>query len=507
MICLLLIFISIYFFITLIIKNISYLQPHRAIFLLSTSFNYEDLRDYLWKKYPLEPPYDLRVRIDFDIEEDNQKTEEEKRTERKKKEEEDDRKLEAIENEIAAIKKQNILAEDPLLSIRDMMIQFIRRADLSSLTEAQELLLSISRDFIDKIPKNTNQDWSPNIVLLINITQYLIELLSTLLEIAEKEGLESAKKVVLNVSYGYSEMCFKKSAYRELELVHEFLKKVADTSIGKSSFVFQSIMEHYQSIGEKTFDLLVEEPKEPRGDNRLNVLDNIFRYVGWLGERLLMKLPLEESPLMSNYDYNTEYDALLNCLLTFSHRYDREQPRAYPLIYFDALYVVLKQIVRINQRVKVQHLDENTFDIVFAFDSFAEEAIQVGNSEGAALAAIRLKEAYEEIRRAGINNLANDTIKLLVRIGRLAAGNKEYLHPVPFMSTPLDVWAADNLVRSGASIEREVSDCYIHIYEVKNRDAVWDFITKLGMRLGSNFGLAFDPATGKTYPEGDLRRR
>jgi hypothetical protein len=59
LVCLLLIFISISFFVTLIVKNITYLQPNRAIFLLSNSFQYENIRDLIWRKYGLEPPFDL----------------------------------------------------------------------------------------------------------------------------------------------------------------------------------------------------------------------------------------------------------------------------------------------------------------------------------------------------------------------------------------------------------------------------------------------------------------
>jgi hypothetical protein len=346
-----------------------------------------------------------------------------------------------------------------------------------------------------------------NTVLLGNFTQYLIEHLSTLLEIADKEGLESAKKVVLFVSYGYATKCFEKGSYQELDQIHKFLQKIADTSIGKSTIIFQSIMEQYQTIGEKTFDLLEENPQEIQGDNRWEVLDNIFRNVGWLGERLLMRLPIEDSPLMTNYDYSTEYDALFNCLLSFTDQYRRDQPRAYPLIYFDALYVVLKKLVSINRNARISHLDENIFDCVYGFAAFAEVAIQVGNTRGAALAALKIKESIDEIKKAGLDDLANDAIKLLVKIGMLAAGNKENLQRVDFLSNSLDLWVVDKLVESGANIEGEVFDSYIHTFDGNNHDAIWDFITKLGVRMGTNFGLMFDPATGKSYSDNDPRRR
>ena len=40
-----------------------------------------------------------------------------------------------------------------------------------------------------------------------------------------------------------------------------------------------------------------------------------------------------------------------------------------------------------------------------------------------------------------------------------------------------------------------------------NYEANWAFIRRAGVRLRSNFGMMFDPATGETYPDDDPRRR
>jgi len=240
-VCLLLIFTSIFFFITLIAKNITYLQPHRAIFLLSNSFRYEDIRDYIWRKYGLDSPSDIRFNLTFENKEVSQ--------------EKIENTAKAIEKEITQIKKRTEKSEDPLLAIRDMIVQFIRRSDLSSLTEAKELLLSVSTDFVDQVLPGNKNSWSPYNYMLRNFTDYLIDLLSTLLEIAEKEVLESAKKITLSVSYGYAEKCFEKRYFFELDLVHKFLRDKADASIGESSIIFLNVMEHYQNIGEEFLNL------------------------------------------------------------------------------------------------------------------------------------------------------------------------------------------------------------------------------------------------------------
>ena len=128
--CLLLIFVSISFFIILIVKNIAYLQPHRAIFLLAKSIRYKDIRNFIWKKHTLEIPYNLtnrRVAIlyssfyaalsDEDKEEQNPDSDNELEIL--------DKQIQTIKSEIQILKLNVANAEDPLLPVRDMMIQFI----------------------------------------------------------------------------------------------------------------------------------------------------------------------------------------------------------------------------------------------------------------------------------------------------------------------------------------------------------------------------------------------
>ena len=89
----------------------------------------------------------------------------------------------------------------------------------------------------------------------------------------------------------------------------------------------------------------------------------------------------------------------------------------------------------------------------------------------------------------------------------MASGKAEKLVTVDFMSKRLDLWAANTLVESRENIEGEVMDTYLHARGLEDHDSAWEFITKLGVRMGTNFGFAFDPATGELYPENDPRRR
>jgi len=495
------------FFVVLIVRNITYLQPHRAIFLLAKSIRYEDIRDFLWKKYELQPPFNMRIRVRIvGFDDDGAEDTEEKRAKQQRRDEEDDQRLAKINNHIRYIKESTTNSEDPLLPVRDMMIQFIRRSDLSSLTEAQDLLQAVSDDFINKLPKQTRVEWSPNDVLLTNFTRYQTELISTLLEISEKEELESAQKILLRFGFDLARSMLEKSHYREFDMMQKFFQRVADKSIGHSPTIFQEIIEFYQLAGEKLFDLIKDKSTAKHADKNEEFLNQIFRSVGWLGERLLTRLPFEESPIMMNYEHSTEYETLLNCVLTFSSDYDK-QPHSYPLIYFDCVYVVLKKLILISKSAKNNWLSDNIFSLAYTYASFAEEAIAVGNAEGACLAAINIKQVYEVAKKEGLDKEARDIIKLLVNLGIMASGKKEKLRTVNFMSKGLERWIADTLVESGENIDNEVLEKYIHAHGLEDHDGSWEFITKLGVRLGTNFGFAFDPKTGETYPENDPRRR
>lgn len=510
-VCLALIFVSISFFVILIVKNITYLQPHRAIFLVAKGIQYDAIRDFIWKKYEPKPPFKLQFSsLDYifdDIDDNESKEERDVRLRSELEAENND--LDAIEGEIKAIKQKVADAEDPLLPVRDMMILFIKRSDLSSLNESSSLLSSTSIDFITKIPRSKDDKWLPDDSLPMGFTHHLIETLQALLEIAEKEGVESAKQEILKVSLSYATSLFSLGYYQELQEVESFWQSVADTSIGKSSKIFKNIVEYYWMLGVEVFDSLEENPTIEKQGGRKDVLDSIFRNVGWLGERMLVKLPLEDSPLMSNYEYSTEYDALLNCLLGFSDIYNRSHPNLYPLIYFDALYVVFRKLVHIYKQQEVRKLDDNIFDIAYAFSSFAEKAIKAKNASGAGLSVVRIWELYVELKRARLDKHAHDAIELLVGIGFLAAAYQNKLERVDFMSKQIHEWIIDKLVSSGESVENAVMNSYIHsAIEISDgHDDAWGFITHLGKRMGTNFGFAFDPGTGEMYPDGDPRRR
>lgn len=503
LVCLLLIFLSISFFVILILKNISYLQPHRALFLILKKVKYKDTRDYLLKKYGLEAPLNIKFIFPLvDKKKSETKKQYESRVAREQKEKEAE--IHSAEEAIKKVKKEVENKEDPFSPIWEMIVQFIRRTDFRSIEDSRKLLTKISAEFYENLPVKQGV-WFPEEKLGVKFVLHSTEFYRNLLEIARREELETAEKLILDISYDLGLVLLEKRRYDELDKLAEFWKDTADGYIGRSSFVFQRIMNYYNNIGNKLFDIAAKD-KTSKKEEVDTMLENIFRYVAWLGERLLIKVPIEESPIIRVFDHSTEYDALYNCLLSFSHRYDFEFPHKYPLIYFDALYVILDKLIGIYKQKKDYDLGNNMFNIFYAFASFAENAIRAKNSSGAALAAMRIKEAYDKLKSNGLDEQANDCIKLLVRVGMLAATHKDELKRVEFMDKPIDEYAMDEIVRSGEDVSGEVYESYIKLMG-GDHDKRWGFLTTLGMRLGTNFGFMFDPATGQLYADDDPRRR
>lgn len=115
--------------------------------------------------------------------------------------------------------------------------------------------------------------------------------------------------------------------------------------------------------------------------------------------------------------YLTEYDNLLNALFSYSHEYNNQYPTACPKIYFDAIDVIFRQLVSVCEKFKNTDVENNIFDCMYIYSSFAKEAIENGNSNGATLATIYLKERYEYLHKGVFKESAEKAIKLLVDIG------------------------------------------------------------------------------------------
>ena len=397
--------------------------------------------------------------------------------------------------------------EDPFLPLRDMTIQFIKHSDISSLNESMNLFLKKSIQFIEELSKVEKTDnWKPEDVLLKEFTFNFIDNQKILLEIASRESLDVSKKIILKVSSDFCIELIKKKYFVELKYFFKYWKDTADNSMGISSSIFKEILNYYYIVANLMFDNLHEDFLKKQ-DIVQKILEDIFIDIGWLGERLLIRVPLEASPIMRNYSYSSEFDDLYEFLFSFSDRYDTEFPNAYPYMFFNAIDVVLRRLILILQQNYDSDIKNKICLLSYAYTSFAESALEENNSNGAALAVTRVQETYIKLKDCGFDDIAKEIIITLVKIGILAKEHQESLEIVEFIGIPLDSWIINKLIESGEDITAQVRDDYIGTLSLASKETRLNFIIELGVGLGTNFGFMFDPITGEKYPEDDPKRR
>lgn len=507
--CLVATFLSICCFIIFIYKNFSYLRPGRILLLLTGKIDFSKIRNFLLKRYgvpsPKEDFEELKMRIktlsdaDEESQKDSKSTEEYEKLKRQQKTD--------LEN-YRELKNKVKDANDPLIPIRDMAVKLIRECDLKTLKEVCETYNEITNSFFSNLKTSQDKkDWDPNKDLASNYCYYLLEHITFLIEICDKENLDCAKLFLIKASKDFADILIETGHHELLSPLSSFWKKVADESISGSPKTFKEIIFYYREI----LGRLIEEYEEEReGGQEDRLRNDLFKDLGRIGERLLSKKGFEEKPLMRDYEYTTDYDELLETLLSLRDDYNRKRPSWYPLLFFDAVEAVLRKVIELYEENRDEiRLEEDIYSFCEVFYSFAEEAMKVGNSRGAALAFIRLRMMYELLHERNLSPRAYELVNLLVGLGLLAAAHNEELEPVDLSNDkPMKEWIIDKLLKLDlpeGKVKSSINQRYPRFHG-EEHEAAWEFITELGNKLETNFDFRFDWKTGELYAEDDPHR-
>jgi len=493
-------FVSLVLFVLLTFVNLKFIRPSMIALLIGKNIKMKQISDFLLKKYgipapdswvfiselykdtPLEDPL---IKLPIRIGEKKARMTKAKKKEVEARKKEAEEKMADYQEKYKQIKKEIESSKNPFEPLDALFLKIIETSDLKAIDEACSTLTDISDRFIKahSDTKKTNI-WYPYVGIIENHLKNLMETLRMYIDMCDRRDFEIAKIKILEMSKNIAINLLVRNNQIEIKTLLVFWKEIADKAIGDSSQVFGKIIRFYRDMADYAFDKGIEESKE--------WLDEIFRHLGWLGERLLSKKGIEEKPIIQDAYYSTEYDQLFNALFSYSHDYNYKYPELYPLIYFDAVYVIFLQLIPRYKENQISEIKNNIFDCVYTYSSFAKEAILKSNSEGAALATLNLKQCYEKLVSEGLEVSAKDTVGLLVEVGGWAAGNKDKLTKVSFLGKPLDEYAMEIIEGSPfrGAINKEIREVYIK--GGGDRDAIWDFIKKLGKKLGTNFGFMFD---------------
>jgi len=446
----------------------------------------EELRRYLIKQYGLQEPFLFRIAIELP----GLKSETRKSPEEKKEIYNND--LKFYQELVSDTHKKS----DPLEPIGELTIRSIRDRDSSLLANALKALGEILKKDI-YVQDRPNSKWNPNSQLFGNLVDYLLKWVSFLIEECKKEGISRSWSNVYDFTNEIAALAVTKTDSSAARKVISYWKIEADKILTSDTRTFIQLIGLQRDLGKTVFS---------DQDNTIKheILNEVFRSLGWLGERLLEKSGVETKPLMYDEDYETSYDALFNAIMEFEWDYRNHHPKSYPLIYFDAIGVVFNGLItelkKNSSEVTRSKISQHIFDCIYTYSSFAMAAIDAGSGDGASLATLRLIEGYNKLRENAdesfLDKKAREAIGLMIDVAFRAAGQPLKNTTAGFLSEGIEerlLKILSDIPTAYASVlDSEIMENYIRSDQHKYRDALKSFIKKLGTARGTSFGLNFN---------------
>ncbi|BCA55957.1 hypothetical protein W02_30970 [Nitrospira sp. KM1] len=386
-------------------------------------------------------------------------------------------------------------ATDPLDTLSTVAVAALKATDLQTLAEVPKTIRGITRAALASIKPSGLTHWNPAGGLADKWVMHLINFTSRLLEVARKEGLSSVEVDILQTTDDCVCQLIEKEEEQAIIKIMGFWKQVSNAAIGNNKSVFIWLITKYAAIGETALERELK-----------SISDETFRHLGWLGENLLDKTGYTEKAIMYDLDYSTEFDELLNALLSFGSIYSSKYSKQYPLIYFDAIRVVFIKLSKLTKGLPSDSEIKNSlYACISSIASFIDAALRSSNSDGAALAVIRIRQCYEELVTIQLHERAAEVVSLLVDAAVSAVQSDCKSHLIP---EGIGEYLTKLLIKCPYKdkIASAVRDSLIKSHGT-GHSKVWGFVTELGKRMGTNFGLMFDEKTGKIYANDDPRRQ
>lgn len=486
-----------------IYKNIKYIKPEEVLSIIEKGFKKSSLDNFLYKKYGISNPENtFRFNIIL-TDTSGKKISIDKKTENEDNQSEEEFKKEKLNNKdkydkIIFLSKNS---DDPLIDIKDIIVKSINTYDYPLFRSSIDLFFKISLEYLENLKLEAKtlkgNRWNPKGELFSHFMLYFTETINGYFETINKNGVDSYRIYILDEMEKVAER-FIKDEGEVLNTLLKILKKESDYSIGKSSLVFIRINKILNNICDSCLEDLKEE------DYGFGRAESVFKILGWISERLLSKIDIEEKPLMYDEDYYSEYDSIFNAILTYEYKLSRDFPKKDPLIYFDAVDVLSRKLIKkLKPNQTSGEIHDNFYSCCYCFFTFVEKAIKVNNSKSVALSIMRLKSLYNILVEKHQENLASEIVVLLVYIDVLLYKNSFQMGEWISQKNDLNTLILESPFRK--KIEYAINESYIK--NISGSKSLWDYLTSMGKKMNTNFGFMFDPVTGQTYSENDPRRR
>jgi hypothetical protein len=480
--CIFLFGISILFFFTFVLNNIGQINPRKIVSMTADNIENESISLYLFKLYGIRSPEEALKHTLFLI--DVSEVEDIDEQQLESEEELYNKYLEKIEN-----------VDDPFLNINDVAAKSIINYELGTFNEIIKIYYDISERYIRSI-QHKEDGWDPFENIEYKYNDLLIENSEFMLNISQYDKI---KNQIIEMNNKIIKIYFEDKLYKPIFHIINFWKKEGHKSILNNDDVYKHIIKHLQNIA--------VDGLRKNDEAFSDVLDQVYRNVGWLGEQLLIEETPVKKPLMMDYEYITNYDSLLECIYSIGQ--ELEERNEYPLIYFDAVHVVVRKIIELYEEYnEVINFDEDIWRLNHIFYSYALNAVKEQNNRGFGLAVLRIYQTMQYLIENKIEDPVNGIVELLIDLAFTSSGNPD-LEIIDFFGKDVHEWIFEKMISdiNPATIERAVFDRYLSFHRNGDRKTTWQFIKSMGVRLGTNFKLMFDWRSGQDYAPDDPRRK
>lgn len=494
-----LLFVSIILFILVLKSNWEYLNPHKFLLLSYQGIDLQEIRGFVLKEKGIPDPkmealvYTTSI---IYISKEGEKKKDSAETERRAK-----NKYASImshKEDFLQLKDKVQSFDNPFISINEIAIQSIKILDLKTFSEILNIYSKISLSFINEIKYDRRKSWDPNKEIDSKYIDVLCDNLLNLYDVCSQQNFTYGMSKIIDQLKELSIALVKNQKPEGLSYIFLLIRNIGDNSIGKSRTNFIKCINYYQETG---LELISSNT-----DNSPNtsILDDVFRNLGWLGEKLIQNLAIEKKPLMWNSNYETEHDALLNSLYSFSDKILEIQKD--PMIYTDAIYVTIKTIAeKYSNNTNYKWVGQNIISLFSEVYWYGNKSIESRNSEGITRSLWNLYDIYTILDKNEWIDESKEAIRYITRLTIKTISLKEELKSAHYMDSFRD-WFNKKITPLYASelafyIADEIRESLVKLEDAKftDYDKKIAFIKELGVELGTNFNLNFDPATGENY--------
>lgn len=389
------------------------------------------------------------------------------------------RKYEADLKQYELDKKKLSKMENPLFPIETYLTRAIQRSNLTIITNTL-------KSFEQVIEIHAKDNEFKQLTALID---YYRTVLENAHELAIANGLQSASLELIESSARISDILIANSRYEALLTLESHWRTLASEALNVRPAIFKRSV---SILGEVARTVLRDEGLE--WAKIQDLIDNIMRGLGWLGERLLDAGAPEKRELMLN-DNETQFNALMNAVLNLGWEMNSHRSDVYPLIYFDCLYVIAKKLAPYCETDSEYDGDNGNslFALMHDIFSFGEAAVRKGNVDGASLAVLRLEEHIQIAEENQNDKYKQHVLEAMFRLGGIAAG-AELKGTADFIGRSgqnIDDVAIERVAkhRSLHNLDHEAHEILVKSSTGDNFQAIRDYLRKAAKAFGSNLGM------------------